>query len=801
MWESISIFILRYRLYFILALLAATAFMGYHAMDAKLAYDYFRVVPKDDPVAVNYQNFQNTFSQDGNVMVIAMQSRAIFDLDVFSGWYDLSHQVEQVEGIEGVLSLANVFNVVKDSDSKSFRLEPIVKGRPVDQPQVDSIKAEFLNLPFYQGLIHNQDAHTTLMAITFDPDKLDSKARLSIVEEIQGMAETFGARHNIDLHFSGLPFIRTYNMNTISRELQLFLILAMVIVALILFILFKNIYAVIFPLFVVIAGAIWSLGTLSLLGFKITILTGLLPTLIVVIGIPNCIYLLNKYHSEFKKHGNKQKALMRTISKIGHNTFFTNLTTAIGFGVFFFTNTRLLAEFGMVAFFNILATFVISLIAIPVVFSYLPAPKVRHTTHLDRKVLNVVLDKFELWSFHYRRYIFIIFIGILIVAIGGLFRLKAEGYILDDVSHRSTVYKDLKFLEKHFNGIMPFEVMITSTGKQEVTDLPFLQKLDEATTKLDSVPVLSKPISVSQAFKFMMQAYYNGNPRFYQLPSQFMIKQNPVLRSYLKNIEVDSAMGPTTGFITKDKKTTRISTKVADVGSDSLPKLLATLKPKLDSIFPVNDYNVTITGTSIIATEGFNFLIDGLIYSVGIAFLAIGLIMSYLFRSVRMLLFSLLPNIFPLIITAGIMGYFNIPLKPSTVLVFSVAFGISVDYTIHFLAKYRQELHRHIWDVKKTVMVSLKETGVSMLYTSLILFFGFIIFTLSEFEGTANLGRLTSITLVVALLSNLLFLPAMLIYMGKYADRKKPQVTEANSAEPVKDIDYTSRKEGTKFDQ
>jgi len=783
MWESLSILILRYRLFFLLAMLGSTGFMLYHALDASITYDYMTVVPKDDPVAINFKKFQETFGDDGNVMVLAIQTPDFFTKGVLNDWYALGNEVSRIHGIEGMLSVANATLIRKNKAKKAFEAFPLMDRPLKNQHEADSLREVFFTLPFYDKLIYNRETHATLMAINFSKTVLDSKERLAVVDSIQGLAERFGETHQVNIHFSGLPYIRTYNMRTISHELELFLILAMVIVAIILFLLFRNVFAVVFPLFVVISGAIWSMGTLTLLGYKITVLTGLIPTLIVVIGIPNTIYLLNKYHTEFKKHGNKQKALMRTIARIGQNTFFTNLTTAIGFGVFAFTDTKLLIEFGIVAFLNIMATFLISIIAIPVFYSYLPEPNFKQMVHLDRKLLNRILDKFEYWSLHYRKAIFTVFVLVLLVAAGGLLKLKAEGYILDDVSHQSSVYKDLKFIEKNFKGIMPFEVMITSREKENVTDLSFIQKLDKVVDTLEKEAVLSKPLAISEAYKFMMQAYYNGNPRFYRLPTRFLINQNPLLRSYLKNIKIDSSLGKSLTYVSKDKKSTRISTKIADIGSDSMPKLVARLMPEIQKVFSADKYETIITGTSIIATKGFNFLIDGLIYSVVIAFIAISLIMAYLFRSFRMLSLSLLPNIFPLIITAGIMGYFDIALKPSTVLVFSVAFGISVDYTIHFLAKYRQELKRHVWDIEKTVLESMKETGVSMLYTSLILFFGFIIFTLSEFEGTANLGRMTSITLIVALLSNLLFLPSLLIWMGRSQEKKNGEGKDDSMAD------------------
>ena len=770
-----------------MGLLLITALMAYLAVDIKMTYDFAKIVPSDNPKYKEYLNFRQLFGEDGNVMVLGISTPQLFSQKIFNDWYKLGNDIKKIDGINAILSVPHAYVLQTDS-LHQFNVAPLLKGPIASAAQMDSVEQQFKDLNFYQGLIYNPKTNATLMAVTFNREQLDSKDRLGMTDSILELTEAFSEHHNIEIHYSGLPFIRSYKMTTISKELQRFLIYAMIILAVILFILFRNIFAVIVPLAVVIIGAIWSLGTLVILDYKITLLTGLIPTLIVVIGIPNCVYMLNKYHSEFKKHGNKQKALLRVISKIGHVTFFTNLTTAIGFGVFYFTDTQMLSEFGIVAFLNIVATFAISLIAIPVIFSYLPEPKTRHTLHLDSRIVNYLLDNFEHWVKFYRVRIYIVTGILFIAAIIGVFQLNARGYILDDVPEESKIYTDLMFFEENFEGIMPFEILIDTKKEGGATEMATLQKIDRAKDTLDTYTIFSKPMSLAEAVKFARQAYYD-NPDQYGLPQTYPGSPDNRFLLALDKIQLNNNDALPVNLMDKEKQVARISLQVADIGSDSMPKVIDSLRPKFNEIFPPEEYDVSFTGTSIIALEGFNFLIDGLIYSVALAFLLISFIMAYLFRSLRMLLLALIPNLIPLIVTAGLMGYFNIPLKPSTVLIFSVAFGISVDYTIHFLAKYRQELYRHNWDISKTVMVSLRETGVSMIYTSLILFFGFIIFTASDFDGTVNLGRLTSITLIVAMLSNLVVLPALLASFERIVNRKaiknEPLIDVYNEEEDI----------------
>jgi predicted RND superfamily exporter protein len=788
MWSALSIFILRNRFVIMVLFLLATGFMSWQATGVKISYDLSTTVPEGNPLREEFEEFKATFGEDGNVLAIGVRTPVVFRLDFYQAWYDLGQTIKKIEGIDGVLSVSHAFNIVKDADRREFLTEPLPASRPTTQAEVDSLRDQLLALPFYRGLVYDEPTGTSLMAVSFSPGLLDSRKRLDAVDRIVDLTTAFGKRYEVELHHSGLPYIRTNTVNTISREIRLFMTVAVSILALLLFLLFRNLYAVIFPTLVVGFSAIWSLALLHLFGYKVTTLTGLLPTLIVVTGIPNCIYLINKYHLEFKKHSNKQKALMRTVAKTGNVLWYVNVTTAIGFGVCYFTNVKVLSEFGMVSFVSCLVLFLISITIIPVGFSFLPEPKYRHTLHLEGKFLKRVIKLFEHLS---GKRPWTVFAGAAVVAgvsIVGITMIRSKGFVLDDMSRHSKVYTDLKFFEKHFNGVLPFEILINTGRNRGAYDLTFLRQVDRAQDSLAELGYLSRPLSLVEAVKFGMQAYRNGNPQRYRLPNSFELTTDPFLRSYIANS--DLAEGISRGFVDDSARIARISLQIEDLGSDSLPRALAKIKPMLDQIFNAErraegkrPLEITITGTSVMATEGFNYLVSGLVGSVIIAFLIIAGMMAFLFRSLRMLLISLVPNVIPLLVTAGIMGFLNIPLKPSTVIIFGITFGITVDSTIHFLAKYRQELYRHNWDVRTTVIESLHETGISMIYTSLILFFGFIVFAWSSFEATVNLGRLTVVTLVMGTLCNLLLLPALLIVFDTSSSRK----VIAIDLEPVMD--------------
>ncbi|MBK9456079.1 MAG: MMPL family transporter [Bacteroidetes bacterium] len=573
----------------------------------------------------------------------------------------------------------------------------------------------------------------------------------------------------------------------------------------------------VFPLLIIGSGVVISTGFMALLGYEFTVLTSLVPSLLIVMGIPNCVYLLNKYHHEVRRNGNKIKSLSLTVEKLGFATFITNMTKAVGFVVFCFTNVRILEEFGLIATIGVLATFIISLVGIPVVYSFLPRPKAKQTEYLESKQLKFILGKLELWTSNHRRQIFISAIIIIIISTFGASRLKSKGYILDEVKETTEVYQDMKFFERVFHGVMPFEVMVTKkqvvtfvqdtiinehvtyvdtdtiinydtlvvkrpdTSGTSVMGMNTLQKIAQLQDTLATYPQLSTSLSILDGLKFARQAYYNGSQRYYSLPNFNNLTTNDLkVKDYLENSGQKGVLE--NRFVDSKGEIARISVQVADIGSDSMPKLMADIQPKIDAIFDKENYDVRITGTSVVALSGYQYLIDGLFESLLIALIVISLILLYQFRSLRMLAISFLPNLIPLFITGAIMGFMNIAIKPSTVLIFSIAYGMCVDFTCYFIAKYKHDLIRNSFNIPKTVMSSLQEAGVSMIYTSLILFCGFFIFVFSKFGGTVNMGLLTSITLLVALFNNLLLLPALILLFEKGLNKSNSKL-RARAAE------------------
>ena len=757
--------ILRNRITILVVIGLMTAFMGYKATQVRIQYENASILPAKDSTNITYQQFIKRFGQDGAIMFIGIVDPNFFLLQNFNAIYDLTDSLKKIRGVSEILSATRLYNLVKNDSLKKFEFKPISPHKPADQQSLDSVRSLIYSLPFYDELIYNKSTSAYLMALTLDKKVIDSKDRDRLVRDIKSTMERFSERSKVEVHFSGLPYIRTQIANKLQNELKLFTFLALLVSALFLLIFFRSAKAIIFPVLIMIISVLWALGLMALFGYKITMLTSIIPPLVIVIAVENCIFILNKYHYEYSHHRNQAKALSRVIERIGAANLLTNAATAAGFAAFTITNNKLLVEFGLIAALSIMVIYAISLTLVPIFFSFLPPPKSRYTKHIEASIAKSLIDKAVFWVQHYRTQIYISMAVCILIGIAGAVQLKTSGTIVDDISKRDPIYTDMMFFEKNFKGIMPLEIVVDTKKKKGVLNLSTLKKIDRLQDSLRTYKELSKPLSIVEVIKTAKQAFYAGDPQFYNLPNSnelaFMADYIPSFKTKKRSL-LDN-------FIDSTYQVTRISVQMANVGTVKIDSIQHSLKPTIDSIFNPAKYNVTITGTSVVFLKGTNFLIKNLWESIALAVIIIALLLAFLFTSWRMIMISLIPNLIPQLMTAALMGFTGIPIKPSTILIFSIALGISVDNSIQFLSRYRLQLKHTGHDIHSSVISALRETGYSMIYSSTVLFFGFGIFVLSTFGGTQALGFLISFTLLVAGLLNMFVLPSMLLTLDKWS--------------------------------
>lgn len=763
MWLKVSGVILRNKISLLGILLIITLFLGYNARKVEMSYEYASLLPKKDQAFKDYQRFVDTFGEEGNLIIIGVQDSSFFQADRFFAWKQMCEKLEEIEGVEDLLSVSNAYSLVKNSEERKFEIEELFPDSLISQEELDAKAEIFRSLPFYRNLVFNPESNTYLLAITMNKDKMHSKEREKLVKSIVKISHKFEKEQQVDLHYSGLPYIRVINSMQIKKEIYIFSFLALAICITVLFLFFRSFKAIFFPVIIVLTGVLWSMGILALFGFKITLLTGMIPPLLIVIGIPNSIYMLNKFHHEYIQHGNKIRALQRVIIKIGNSTFLTNLTTASGFATFIIVESDIMKQFGIVASISIMGLFLLSLLLIPIIFSIIGPPSTKHLNHLNNRYISGIIERLILITKNYRKEVYIVSVVILAFGFYGITRIKSSGYMVDDIPESDPIYKDLKFFESNFDGLMPLEILIDTKKPGGVMQPATFAKLNQLDKSFSEYSELSPSLSLLSLLKFSKQAFYNGDKDYYSLPNNR--EQNFILQ-YAKMDGNDA--GLLHSFIDSSKQVTRVSIRMKDVGTKRMEELYSEFKVAIDSIFPADKYEVVVTGSSVTSFKGTQYLVKNLFSSLALAIILISSFMAIMFSSWRMVILSLVPNIIPLIFTAAIMGFTGIPIKASTILVFNIAFGISVDSAIHFLNKYRQELSATSGDIRQSVVLSLRETGVSMIYTVVVLFFGFGIFSLSGFGGTVAMGVLVSLTLLVAVTSNLILLPSLLTGLEKW---------------------------------
>ena len=769
-WGIFARIILRNRILLLVFVFISTLLLSTQWKNLKFSYSEANLMPKDHPFNLAYDNFVNVFGDEGNLLIIAVNDSSLFEKNNFNSWINLSRSFENKTEVNSVIHVGNIPVISKNTINKQFIVDSIVNNSFKNDFKVNEFKTTlFTDFPFYDNILFNKKSETIQTAIYLNKNVVNNVERIDFInKDFIPLIKEFERVTNLNVRISGMPYIRTMNAQNIMDEIGKFVVIAIFVTIFIFFFFFRSYRATLITLLVVVTGVMWALGILGFLEFEITVLTALIPPLIIVIGVPNCIFLINKYQHEVKKHGNQARSLQRVISKIGNATLMTNITTACGFATFILTDSQILKEFGTVASINIMVIFILSILLIPIIYSYLPLPKKKHLNHLNNDWLNTFVGFLSNTVRKKRIPVFIISIICLCISIIGINKIEISGNLIEDMPKKSDFVNDIKFFEKEFKGVLPLEIMIDSRRKNGMMRLGNLKRMNDFHEHILRIPELSSPISIVNLSKFIKQSFYNANPKYFQLPSS---QENSFISAYVKNSDIK--IGENNSYINENGQIARITTMIGEIDTERMEGIEASLLKGIELYFPSERFDVTLTGKTLGYLKGTKFLIKNLLISLFLAILLISLMITYLFRSYKMVIISLVPNILPLLFTAGVMGFFNIPIKPSTILVFSIAFGISVDDTIHFLVKYRQELMANNWKIRKSVFASLRETGISMFYTSIVLFFGFSVFMTSSYGGTIALGGLVSTTLLFAMLANLVLLPSLLISLEKNISNKK----------------------------
>ncbi|TNF23834.1 MAG: RND family transporter, partial [Bacteroidetes bacterium] len=567
MWQKTAGLILRNRVAILVVIGIISVGMGFMATQVKIRYDFAALLPATDSTLINYKAFKQQFGEDGDVLIIGIEQEKLFTPKVYNAWYQLGEDIRNLDGIEQVISSARCYHLVRNDSLKRFDFKLLKEGKATSQAELDSIKQEIIALKFYDKMLWDDATGISVMAITMNAKVLDSKKRVGLTNQIIRIGEKYKDQLGAELRYSGMPYIRSLLAKIVESEMFLFILYALLVTAIIMFVFFRSFKVVMVAMLVVAIGSLWSIGFVSLLGFQLSILTGLVPPLIIVIGVANCIFLLNKYHTEYRLHGNKIKGLQRVVRKVGKATLLTNATTAAGFATFTVVESSVMKEFGIVAAISIMCIFVLSLLLVPIVFSFLKEPKARHVKHLDRTFSQSFISKIVEIVLSYRTRVYWFFGLLVVVGIYGITRITSDGTIVDDFPEGHHVLEDLAFFEKHLNGVVPFEIRIDALKPGKALSPATLKRIDELQLAMAEYPEFSRAVSVAEIVKSLRQSYYGGMPEKYGLPNG---SERSFILSYANNGGSGQGADLLNSFIDSAQQVTRVSFQMKDVGSAKL---------------------------------------------------------------------------------------------------------------------------------------------------------------------------------------------------------------------------------------
>lgn len=764
MWNKIADYIMNHRVLNLVIASVLLLFLGLNAFTIKMGYNLANTLPETDSTMVVYRQFLDKYGPDGRAIFIGMVDEKLFDLPNFQDYYDLNENIRKIEGVTECLSVTRVYNIVKNDSIKKFQLSHVVGRRPQTQKEVDSIKSVIESLAMYDGLLFNTETHSTMMLVTLDDEHSNTNLRKNVTDVLSTLLKDYSTRYGIEMHVSGMPYIREITTQKMVKEIVGFTFLSIVVAGLILYLFFRSWRPLVSVMTIVLLSVIYMFGIMALLDFDVTILTGVLPPLLIIIGVENSIFMLNKYHREFDVCHDKIQALKNVIVRIGPANLLTNTTTAVSFASFIITRNALLVPFGILASICIMLTYVMTMVLLPTFFSYQKKPEGKMVNYMNNPRINYIMDKISVFVLSKKRVIFSVLAVLMIICVIGALRITTSGRVVDDIAKSDKLYKDIMFFEENVGGVMPFEISIDTRKPKGIMNAPFIRKVQQLEDTLALYPEFSEPLSIAEVVKFARQGFYNGKREQFKIPSN---NEFGFIMKYMPETKGGDMPAIVTQYMDKEMQCTRVSVQMANVTTPEIDAISRTLKPQIDHIFPKEKYDVVMTGSAMVTLQGTNYLIVNLSHSLFLAFIVIALLMAITFHKLKMVVISLIPNLIPLLFTAGVMGFCGIPLKMSTILVFSIALGISVDNTIHYLARYRLQMKMNDNDIKKSVMAAIQETGPSMIYSASILICGFLIFAFSSFGGTKIVGFLVPFTLLIALITNILVLPALVLTFYK----------------------------------
>ena len=720
----------------------------YFTFQLKFSYDYEDFFPKGDPDLDFYYTFRDQFEHDDNFLLVGLKPEmGVFDLHFLTSLDSATNKIQRSTYAERAYSLSNFKYFIKSPFG--FIDYPALHIYEPEKYLVDSSRIKLDERIF--GKLISEDLSTTIIYIKTDDTLTQQESDLFISEVKKGLNESGFT----DFHLLGKSNFQVELVKLQRKEFLIYSLLSVLLVAIVTYLLFRKIWAVLISMFTVAISLIIFTGILGFTHIEQNVMSTLFPIVIIIIGISDAVHFLGKYIIELRKNSKREIALFKTLSDIGFATLLTAVTSAIGF------LTMLTSNVPPIRFFGVLSALGVVLVYIVVLFLISPLLKFFTLKQLDKfgfegenKWGGIVEIIYNSGKNHTRKMLAISAV-ILLIFTYGMTQITTDIHLEAGMPKNAKITEDFHFFEEHFNGFRPFEIAAHAQKNYDITDPAVLREIDKVESFVKQNEIINGLQSITMVYKSLNRAYNGDDPAEYKLPddeNMYAIFNRDLKKTKLSELNV---------LISDDKKYGRISGFLSDAGTDSIRKVQKNIADFITQNTDSEIVDFTITGTGIIFDKNTEYLRKNIISGVLLAFFCIGIVMAFMFRNWKMVIISIIPNIIPLVVCAGIMGLLKIELDAPTSIIFGISYGIAVDDTIHFLSKFKIEKQKG-FSTEQAIRNTFQETGKAVFSMSVILFFGFMILLLSPTAATFNIGLLTGITLFSAVWPDVYLLPYML---------------------------------------
>lgn len=744
----------RQSLLVLLLILLGTVFMAIQIPELKFDYDIENFFPIGSGETEYFDEHREIFGSDNDFILIALKpSKGIFNSSFLKGLEALTDTLENHSLIEKAYSLSNVYDYKFIPGFRRLRKIPFI--HPDDPTKMEQDSLKIMQSPVLPGYLIAPDGSSVLIYLANKAfaNAEDCQNLNKDINEILAKVE-LGA-----YYLSGKCIGQSTFANTIQKEIGIFIIASVLVIMLVLFIMFRSLPALILPLVVVGLAVLWIIGSMVLLDRPLSLVSNIIPSMLLVIGVSDVIHLLSHYISLKKSGWESPKALKEAIRKVGIATLLTSITTILGFLSLLSTRFFLLHELGLFASLGVFLALFMTYAIIPALIQFFPQIRFSNTS-VKQRLHDFLLRLFRFTQQHAKR---ILIASLALLLLSGFLTsyLQVNIFLLTDLRKDHPLVQDFSFISESYGGSRPQEISIQlRDSSEEIFSAGVLTELEKVESYLENEYKLKNINSPLSFIKSANQVFNSGRSSAYQIPDS-----NTLRLLLSQDLEEEFKANSDRILFSSDFKQGRIMGFLPDLGSRKVYQMNADFYRFLEEELPNRRCEYRFTGTSHLLELNTEFLAMDILSGLALAVLGISLFMGLVLRSGKVVLIALLPNILPLLCLAAIMAIFGISIKISTAIIFLIALGISVDDSIHFLSHYRLERKEN--GVVESVKNTYIHTGRAIILTSAILSLGFLVLCLSNFLGTFYIGALVALSMILALIADLLLLPALILLFLK----------------------------------